>query len=314
MLVIKTVLCDLLDIKYPFFQGGMAWIAGGRLAGAVSKAGALGVIGTGGGDIKWIREQIDIAYTITSQPFAVNLMLARPDIDEIIRTVIEKKVPVVTTGGGNPGKYIPVFKEAGIKVIPVVASVALAKRLARLGADAIIAEGMESGGHIGEMSTMTIVPMVVDAVDIPVIAAGGIFDGRGIVAALALGAQGVQVGTRFICAQECEVHPEYQQRVIKARDRDTVVCGTVTGHPVRAIRNQFTRLYLEKERSGASREELEQLGRGRYPAAAIKGDIVEGTVLAGQACAAVNKVESAADIVNSMMREAAKVKERLGGK
>ncbi len=310
--MLKTELCDLLSIKYPLIQGAMAWIAGGRLAGSVSAAGGLGVIGAGSADTTWIKKEIDIVRQTTKNPFAVNLMLTSPYIEEVVELVIKEKIQVVTTGGGNPGRYIEKLKNAGIKVIPVVAAVALARRLSRLGADALIVEGTESGGHVGEMTTMSLVPMVVDVVDVPVIAAGGIADGRGVAAAMSLGAKGVQVGTRFICSQECNVHPSYQQKVLKARDRDTVVCGTTTGHPVRAIHNKFTREYLNQERLGTSKEELEELGKGRYPAAAVEGKIDEGSILAGQICGLVKEVQPAAEIVSNIINDACRVIKRLG--
>ncbi|MDD2509826.1 MAG: enoyl-[acyl-carrier-protein] reductase FabK [Syntrophomonas sp.] len=309
----KTNLCNLLNVEYPLIQGAMAWIAGGNLAAAVSQAGGLGVIGASGAEPVWIKQEIDQVRKLTGKPFGVNLMLAAPGIEKVIELIIQEKVPVVTTGGGNPGPYMERLKAAGIKVIPVVASVALARRLSRLGADAIVAEGTESGGHVGEMTTMCLVPMVVDAVDVPVIAAGGIADGRGLIAALALGAQGVQMGTRFICAEECNVHPAYQQRVIKAKDRDTVICGQSSGHPVRVIRNQFTREYLKSEKMGAGQEELERLGKGRYPAAAVEGRIDEGSVLAGQICGLVREVQPAAEIVAGIISHACRIKNILGG-
>lgn len=312
-MLIKTELCNLLNIQYPLFQGAMAWIAGGRLAAAVSEAGGLGVIGAGSADCNWIKQEIDLLRGLTDKPFAVNLMMSSPNIDKVVDLVISENVPVVTTGGGNPGRFIDSLKQANIKIIPVVASVALAKRLSRLGVDALIAEGTESGGHIAEMTTMCLLPMVVDAVDIPVVAAGGIADGRGFIAALALGAQGVQIGTRFICAQECNVHPSYQEKVIKAHDRDTVVCGTATGHPVRAIHNKFTRLYLQNEKAGMSKEELEEMGRGRYPAAAVNGDLEGGTILAGQICGLIDKVQPAADILADIIHDAERVSAKLGG-
>lgn len=240
-------------------------------------------------------------------------MLASPFVDEILEVIIKEKIPVVTTGGGNPGRYMEKLKTTGIKVIPVVASVALAKRLSRLGADAIVAEGMESGGHIGEMTTMCLLPMVADAVTVPVIAAGGIADGRGIVAALALGAAGVQVGTRFICAQECDVHPDYQQKVIKSKDRDTVICGASTGHPVRAIHNSFTRYYQNCEKQGLPAAELIEMGKGRYSAAAVQGDLDNGTILAGQICGLVHQVQPVAAIVEDMINDALQVQQRVGG-
>lgn len=312
-MIFKTCINDLLNIEYPIIQGAMAHIAGGKLAGAVSAAGGLGVIGASGAQADWIKEQIETARAITAKPFAVNLMMASANIKEVIEVIIEEKVPIVTTGGGNPGPYMETLKSAGVKVIPVVASVALAKRLSRLGADALIVEGTESGGHIGEMTTMCLVPMVKDAVDIPVIAAGGIADGRGFIAALALGADGVQVGTRFICAEECNVHPAYKAKVLKAKDRDTLACGVSTGHPVRVIHNKFTRLYLQAERAGASKEELEALGKGRYPAAAINGEVDEGSVLAGQICGLVKKIEPAADIVADIISDACRIQQLIGG-
>jgi enoyl-[acyl-carrier protein] reductase II len=306
-------ICKMLAIEYPLLQGAMAWIAGGRLAAAVSEAGAMGVIGTGSMNAQWLKEQIHIARSLSKKPFAVNLMLTSSYVDEIVQLIIKEKISAVTTGGGNPGPYINALKNAGIKVMPVVASVALAKRLERLGVDALIAEGMESGGHIGEMTTMCLVPMIADAVKVPVIAAGGIADGRGFMAAMALGAEGVQVGTRFICAAECDVHQAYQEKVLSARDRATRVCGTRTGHPVRALHNKFTRQYLEEELKGCSKNYLEELGRGRYPSAARSGQIEDGSVLAGQIAGLVNKVQPAAEIVNEIINDAAKVKERLEG-
>ncbi len=303
----------LLGIDYPILQGAMAWIAGGALAGAVSQAGGLGVIGAGDADRDWVEREISRARGITSRPFAVNLMMTSPHIEAVVDLVISSGISVVTTGGGNPGRFMERLKNANIKVIPVVAALALARRLSRLGADALVVEGMESGGHVGEMSTMCIVPMVVDAVDIPVITAGGIADGRGYMAAMALGAEGVQVGTRFICALECDVHQAYQQKVIKSRDRSTVICGTKIGQPVRAIHNRFTRQYLQVEASGASKEELIELGRGRYPAAAVHGDVDNGSILAGQICGLIDRTQPAAEIIQDIVGDALKVKARLGG-
>lgn len=308
----KSRVTELLGIQYPILQGAMAWIAGGRLAGAASQAGGLGIIGAGDADRAWVEKEIHKVREATDKPFGVNLMMTSPFIDDVVDLVISSGVSVVTTGGGNPGRYMEALKGAGIKVLPVVASLALAKRLSRLGADALVVEGMESGGHVGEMTTMCIVPMVVDAVDIPVIAAGGIADGRGYMAAIALGAEGVQIGTRFICATECDVHPAYQQKVVGSRDRATVVCGTSTGHPVRAIHNRFTRQYLQAEESGASKEFLQQLGRGRYPAAAVKGEVDEGSLLAGQICGLVNLIQPAAEIIKDLVEDARRVQKRLG--
>lgn len=310
---IHTSICDLFNIEYPLIQGGMAWIAGGRLAAAVSEAGGMGTIGCGNAPPTWLKEQIDIARSITSRNFAVNLVLTSPYVKENAELIIREKIPVVATGGGNPGPLMAGFKEAGVKVMPVVASVALAKRLGRLGADALVVEGVESGGHVGEMTTICIVPMVADEVRIPIVAAGGIADGRGIVAALALGAQGAQMGTRFICAVETDVHPNYQEKVIKTRDRSTVVCGETTGHPVRAIQNPFTHEYLKAERAGADIEILEKLGTGRYPMAAVQGDMQNGSILCGQIVGLVKKVQPAAEIVQEVMAEAVELLHKLGG-
>lgn len=310
--MIKTRVSKLLGIKYPLFQGAMAWIATGRLAGAVSEAGGLGIIGAGSADAGWLQKEIEAAQAVTDKPFGVNLMLLSPHIEKIVDLVIKERVAVVTTGAGNPGKYMTRLKEAGCKVIPVVASVALARRLSRQGADAVIAEGMEAGGHIGEMTTMCLVPMIADAVEIPVIAAGGIADGRGVAAAFSLGAEGVQMGTRFVCAEECPVHPDYQRIIIQARDRDTVVCGASTGHPVRVIQNRFSRTYLAREREGWSPEELDRLAAGKYPAAALDGEIEDGSLLAGQIAGMVKKREPAAAIVGEVMVEAEKILKRLG--
>jgi len=312
-MLINTSICDLLGIQYPIIQGGMAWIAGGKLAAAVSEAGAMGTIGSGNSPPSWLREQIGIAREITSRNFAVNLVLTSPYLEENLALIIKEKIPVVATGGGNPGPFMAKFKEAGIKVMPVVASVALAKRLERLGADALVVEGVESGGHVGEMTTMCIVPMVADEVKIPIIAAGGIADGRGVAAALALGAQGAQLGTRFICAEEANVHPAYQEKVIKTRDRATVVCGVSTGHPVRAIQNSFAREYLKMERDGADKEVLIKLGSGRYPLAAVDGDMENGSILAGQIVGLVKQVQRSSQIVDEIMAETVLILKKLGG-
>lgn len=311
--MITTRVTKLLGIKYPLLQGAMAWIATGRLAGAVSEAGGLGIIGSGSADATWLKREIDILRSITDKPFGVNLMLLSQYVEENFALVLKEKVPVVTTGAGNPGKYIPALKEVGIKVVPVIASVTHARRLERQGADAVIAEGMEAGGHIGEMTTFCLVPMVVDAVQIPVIAAGGVADGRGLVASMALGAEGVQIGTRFICAEENPVHPLYKEKVLKAADRDTVVCGSVTRHPVRVINNRFARYYLEQERIGRSAEEMEQLGAGKYPAAALSGEVEEGSLLAGQISGLVKRVQPAAEIIDEIMIEASGILANLGG-
>ncbi len=308
-----TRITKLLNIKYPLLQGGMAWIATGKLAAAVSKAGGLGVIAAGSADLCWLQREIQVIKSITDQPFGVNIMLTSPYLEEIIDLVIKEKVPVVTTGAGSPGKYIPILKDAGCRVIPVVASVGLARRLERQGADALIAEGTEAGGHIGETTTMCLIPMVVDSVDIPVIAAGGIADGRGAAAALTLGAEGVQMGTRFICAIESPAHKDYKDKVIKCRDRDTIVCGVSTGYPVRVIKNHFSQLYLSKEREGMAVAELEKIGAGKYPAA-FQGDVTNGSILCGQCAGMVKKIEPAGDIVRDVMEAAVKILSGSGEK
>lgn len=299
----NTRITELLGIQYPIIQGGMAWVAEANLAGAVSKAGGLGIIGGANAPGEVIREQIRKAREITSNPIGVNVMLLSPHVEDVAKVVIEEKVEVVTTGAGNPEKYMKAWKEAGIKVIPVVASVALAKRMERSGADAVIAEGTESGGHIGEATTMTLVPQVVDAVTIPVIAAGGIADGRGIAAAFMLGAEAVQMGTRFLVAKECICHPNYKERVIKAKDIDSAVTGRSHGHPVRQLRNQMTRDYIEKENNGATFEELEYLTLGSLRNAVIDGDVKMGTVMAGQIAGMVTKEQTCEEIINELVSQ-----------
>lgn len=289
----------------------MAWLGTSELVSAVSNAGGLGIIGAGNAPGSWVREQITKTQERTARPFGVNVMLLSPNVQEVIEVVLEERPKVVTFGAGNPAVHIPRFKEAGVRVIPVVASVALAKRLERAGADAFIAEGMESGGHIGEITTMALVPQVVEAVDVPVVAAGGIANGRGLAAALALGAQGVQIGTRFVCAQECIAHPNYKKKIMEARDRSTVVSGTPTGHPVRCLENRLTRLFQERERAGATPEELEKLGEGKLYLAAILGDVENGSVMAGQSAALVRDIKPAKDIVEEIVREAEEVLKRL---
>ncbi len=304
LMPIHTKLCDLLNVDYPIIQGGMAWVATAELAAAVSEAGGLGLIGAGSAPPEVVRAEVRKARSLTTRPFGVNVYFLSPFADKVIEMLIEEKVAVVTTGAGNPGKYVPAMKDAGMKVLALVASVNLAKRLERAGVDGLVAEGMECGGHIGEIATMPLVPQIVDAVDIPVVAAGGIFDGRGLVAALALGAVGVQMGTRFICATECKVHANYKQAVIDARDRDTVVTGGPTGHPVRVLDNKLARAFLDAEKQGASVEELEKLGTGRLRAAVVDGDIENGSVMAGQIAAMVSKVESCRDIIADVMSTA----------
>ncbi|ADL12541.1 enoyl-[acyl-carrier-protein] reductase FabK [Acetohalobium arabaticum] len=302
--MLKTELCKQLEIEYPIIQGGMAWIATGELAAAVSNAGGLGIIGAGNAPAEVVREEIKKAKELTDKTYGVNVMLLSPHVDEVIETVYEEEVPVITTGAGNPGKYIDKLKEVGTKIIPVVPSVALAKRMARLDVDAIIAEGTEAGGHIGEVATMPLIPQIVDAIDLPVIAAGGIGDGRGLTAALALGAEGVQVGTRFVCAEECTVHENYKEAIIGARDRDAIVTARSTGHPVRNLKNKLTRQIDKLENKGVSKEELEELGIGRLQNAAKEGDVKEGSVMAGQIAGMVNEEKPAADIIQEFIQEA----------
>ena len=297
----KTKITELLGIEYPIFQGGMAWVAEYHLAAAVSEAGALGIIGAGGAPAAFVREQIQKTKELTEKPFGVNLMLMNPEADEIARVIVEEGVKVVTTGAGNPGKYMAMWKEAGIKVIPVVASVGLARMMERAGADAVIAEGTESGGHIGEATTMTLVPQVADAVRIPVIAAGGIADGRGFAAAMMLGAQAVQMGTRFLVAAECTVHDNYKKKVIAAKDIDSEVTGRGNGHP---IRNKLTREYLQMEKEGASLEEMEHLTLGSLRKAVVEGDVVAGTLMAGQIAGMVSKEQTCAEMITEIMDQA----------
>lgn len=303
--------CSLLGIKYPIIQGAMAWIADGNLAGHVSKEGGLGIIAGGGMPIDILRNEIKKAKAITENPFGVNLMLMMLNIEEQIDVCIEEGVKVVTTGAGNPGVYMEKLKAAGIKVIPVVASVALAKRMEKIGADAVVAEGMEAGGHIGEITTMALVPQIAEAVSIPVIAAGGIGGGKQFLAAFALGAEGVQVGTKFLVADECNVHDNYKEAIIKAKDRSTVATGNYTGHPVRVINNKLAKEMLEMEKHGASVEELEKLGTGKLRLAAVEGDVKEGSVMSGQVASMVTKRESVKDIIEGLMRDLETEKENL---
>ena len=303
--------CSLLGIKYPIIQGAMAWIADGNLAGHVSKEGGLGIIAGGGMPIDILRNEIKKAKAITSNSFGVNLMLMMPNIEEQIDVCVEEGVKVVTTGAGNPGVYMEKLKAAGIKVIPVVASVALAKRMEKIGADAVVAEGMEAGGHIGEITTMALVPQIAEAVSIPVIAAGGIGGGKQFLAAFALGAEGVQVGTKFLVADECNVHDNYKEAIIKAKDRSTVATGNYTGHPVRVINNKLAKEMLEMEKRGASVEELEKMGTGKLRLAAVEGDVKEGSVMSGQVASMVTKRESVKDIIEGLMRDLETEKENL---
>ena len=301
-------ICKLLGIKYPIFQGAMAWIANGNLAGHVSKDGGLGIIAGGGMPVDILREEIRKVKSITSNPFGVNLMLMMADVEKQIEVCIEEGVPVVTTGAGNPGPYMERLKAAGIKVIPVVASVALAKRMEKIGADAVIAEG---GGHIGTLTTMSLVPQVVEAVNIPVIAAGGIAGGKQFLAALSLGAEGIQVGTKFLVANECTVHENYKKVILKAKDRSTVSTGNYTGHPVRVIENKFAKQILEMEKVGTPKEEIEKLGTGRLRLAVVDGDVENGSVMAGQVAAMVNEPMSTKEILEGFMRELEEEKVKL---
>lgn len=298
MTMVKTPLCDLLDITYPVLQGGMAWIADAELAAAVSNAGGLGIISAMNADGAWLRQQIHKAKTLTDKPFGVNIMLASPHVEEVAQIVTEEQVAVVTTGAGNPSKYMAQWQEAGIKVIPVVASTGVARLVARNGAAAVIAEGGESGGHVGEQSTMVLVPQVCDAVDIPVIAAGGIGDGRGVAAALSLGAVGVQMGTAFLVARECNVHENYKKKVLKAKDIDTMTTGKRLGHPVRVLKNTFARDYLKLEYNSAiSDEELEKAGAGALYRAAVQGDEQTGSFMCGQIAGMLSEERTAEEII-----------------
>lgn len=303
----KTRITELLGIQYPIIQGGMAWVAEHNLAASVSEAGGLGLIGGANAPAEVVRDEIRKAKAMTNKPIGVNVMLLSPYAEDVAKVVVEEGIQVVTTGAGNPEKYMDMWKEAGIKVIPVVASVALAKRMERYGADAVVAEGMESGGHIGEQTTMTLVPQVVDAVSIPVIAAGGIGDGRGIAAAFMLGAEAVQMGTRFVVAKESIVHKDYKERIIKAKDIDSAVTGMSHGHPIRCLRNQMTREYIKKEKEGASFEELEYMTLGALRKAVQEGDVKNGTVMAGQIAGMIAKEQTCKEMVEEMMAEASRL-------
>ena len=303
----KTRVTELLQIEYPIIQGGMAWVAEHHLAAAVSEAGGFGLIGAASAPPEIVREEIRKAKELTDKPFGVNIMLLNPNADEVAKIVVEEGIQAVTTGAGNPEKYMSMWKEAGVKVIPVVASVAMAKRMERYGADAVVAEGMEAGGHIGNQTTMALSPQIVDAVNIPVIAAGGIGDGRGIAASFMLGAEGVQMGTRFVVADESIVHENYKNRIVKAKDIDSVVTGQSTGHPVRCLRNQMTKEYIKKEQEGVPFEELERMTLGSLRKAVMDGDILNGTVMAGQIAGLVSKRQSCKEILQEIMGEAEKL-------
>lgn len=303
----KTKVTELLQIEYPIIQGGMAWVAEHHLAAAVSEAGGFGLIGAASAPPEIVREEIRKAKELTDKPFGVNIMLLNPNADEVAKIVVEEGIQAVTTGAGNPEKYMAMWKEAGVKVIPVVASVAMAKRMERYGADAVVAEGMEAGGHIGNQTTMALIPQIVDAVNIPVIAAGGIGDGRGVAASFMLGAEGVQMGTRFVVADESIVHDNYKDRIVKAKDIDSVVTGQSTGHPVRCLRNQMTKEYIKKEQEGVPFEELERMTLGSLRKAVMDGDILNGTVMAGQIAGLVSKRQSCKEILQEIMTEAEKL-------
>ncbi|MBF0543424.1 MAG: enoyl-[acyl-carrier-protein] reductase FabK [Candidatus Riflebacteria bacterium] len=311
--MVPTRLTNLLEIKFPVLQGGMAWVSTSSLVAAVSNAGGLGILGAGPLDADSLVKEIIRIKSLTNKPFGVNIMLMMPSAPDLVKVCINERVPVITTGAGNPGPYMKNFKEAGTKVIPVVSSVALAKRLERAGADALIAEGMESGGHIGEITTMVLLPQVLDAVNIPVIAAGGIGDGRGIMAALALGADGVQMGTRFILCRECAIHENYKKVVLEAKDRDTVVTGVSTGHPVRVIKNKLAKTYMEREQQGATPQELDEIAKGSMRRSVVEGDTDNGSVMAGQVCGMLNSIDSAAEIFQKLEKEFNTVFSRLSG-
>ena len=307
----RTRITELLGIEYPIIQGGMAWVAEYHLAAAVSNAGGLGLIGTASAPAEWVREQIREAKKLTDKPFGINIMMISPYADEVAKVAVEEGVAVVTTGAGSPEKYVKMWKEAGIKVIPVVASVAMAKSMQRCGADALVAEGTEAGGHIGENTTMVLVPQVVDAVEIPVIAAGGIADGRGIAAAFMLGAEGVQIGTRFVVTEEAQVHENYKECILKARYIDSRVTGRSTGHPVRALRNKMTKEYLEKEQAGATFEELEHLTLGGLRRAVVDGDVQSGSVMAGQIAGMIKEKLTCQEVIQKL---GSQTNELIGGK
>lgn len=308
----ESRICEMLNIKYPIFQGAMAWIAEHQLVAAVSNAGGLGIIAAGNAPVDVVQEEIRKTKALTKKPFGVNIMLLSPYAEEVAQMVCEEGVAVVTTGAGNPGKYLDMWKAHNIKVIPVVPSVALAKRMERAGVDAVVAEGCESGGHVGELTTMALLPQVVDAVDIPVIAAGGIGDGRGVAAAKILGADAFQIGTRFLVAKECIIHENYKNKVLGAKDIDTKVTGKTTGHPVRTLKNKLTRKFLQLEKEGASVEELEALGKGTLQLAVFDGDVMNGSIMAGQIAGMINKEQTCEEIIEEMMTHTQEVISQLG--
>jgi len=312
VMLCNFAVCDLLDIEYPIVQGGMAWLGTFELVTAVSNAGGLGVIGSGDAPTEWLREQIRQTREWTDKPFAVNIMMMSPFLKDNLELILAEKVGIVTFGGGNPGGYLARLKEAGCKVMPVVSSVALARRLERLGADAVVAEGMESGGHVGETTTMALVPQVASSVKVPVVAAGGIADGHGLIAALALGAQGVQMGTRFICSEECIAHPKFKERIMEAHDRATVVTGVSTGHPVRCLENKLTYQFTVMEEAGASQAELEEFGRGKLSSGVIQGNVEEGSLMAGQIAGLIKEIKPVKAIIQDIMTEAQQVLDAMG--
>lgn len=296
--------CEILNIKYPIIQGGMAWVADSNLAAAVSNAGGFGIIGTGSATADIVKKEIENCRRLTDKPFGVNVMLMSPNVDEVIDVIVEEKPTAITTGAGNPAKYMDKLKEVGVKVIPVVPTIALAQRMEKLGADAVVAEGTEAGGHIGELTTMVLVPQISNMLNIPVIAAGGIADGRGMAASFALGAEGVQIGTRFICSNECNVHENYKDAVINAKDRDALVTGRPTGHPVRTLKNKLSKKFLKMEKEGASPEELEKLGAGTLKIAVVDGNKDEGSFMAGQSAAMIKDIKPCKEIVEEISKQA----------
>ncbi|WXR61919.1 enoyl-[acyl-carrier-protein] reductase FabK [Peptostreptococcaceae bacterium AGR-M142] len=300
-------LCEILDIKYPIIQGGMAWIATAELAAAVSNAGGLGIIGAGNAPADIVEKEIIKAKELTNKPFGVNVMLISPFVDDIMELIIKHDIKVITTGAGNPGKYMPMLKEKDIKVIPVVPSVALAKRMQKNGADAIIVEGTEAGGHIGELSTMVLVPQICDVVDIPVVAAGGIVDGRGMAASFALGAQAVQIGTRFVCSTESIAHDNYKEAIINAKDRDAIVTGRSTGHPVRLLKNKLAKDMMKLEKENEDPKKIEELGVGSLRKAVIEGDIKDGSIMSGQVAGMINDIKTCEEIINDMINKTKEV-------
>lgn len=305
--MIQTVINDLLNIEYPLIQGGMAWVADASLASAVSNAGGLGVVAAGYASTDWIREEIRKTRKLTRNPFALNIMLLNPEAEKIGQVAIEEGIKVIITGAGSPGKYISAWKDCGIKVIPVIPSASIARRMEAVGADAVIAEGGEAGGHIGELNTMALIPQVADAVNIPVIAAGGIGDGRGLAAALMLGAVGVQLGTRFLVAHECTISRAYKETILQAKDTSTMVTGRATGHPVRIIKNQLAREFQRLEKTNALPEEYEELGKGSFYRAVREGDMEMGSIMAGQIAGLVRKEQSCREIIAEIFEEAEKI-------